>query len=467
MTRTATSTAVKRIITKGLTGWEAGKLILQDSIDSYFHRDSVLTEADHEAIQHKPMEGADVQDYNMFMALCRGFHLTYMLGEWTRADASLQIYSLERMLSNVDKRRTVELFESFGPRVVTRKQYEDIVVVQKQKKLEFEYILSYVVEERFYAKAPPEAREEIDEICPDIESAEDFASAVPKNNKAIFKQAIEEIRLLHTSGKLLVIPCKENTKEAEPLLAKWNQGQLSELDTLRLVDMLFVSGQELYNCEELPEWKDYMDSYSRFMFTDEDERFWHTYAILDDCPLFWLDKNGYYKGSEKTSEWITRSTELHLDMIHHNGKPKKSIQSVGEQLTDRLETAMLDIRLFFAVKTILDVAAEVVGLDIPNKGGMLAFAYMRLGAFISLYNIRLEELNKDKKSRKSDDSRLEKALKMLPAIDTEKLKPSSDSLKKLKAEVLKDAQGYNWLRTTVLSLEYDDGFSFKELFGNG
>ena len=44
MTRTVTATAVKRIITKGLTGWEAGKLVLQDLIDCYHHRDSVLTE---------------------------------------------------------------------------------------------------------------------------------------------------------------------------------------------------------------------------------------------------------------------------------------------------------------------------------------------------------------------------------------------------------------------------------------
>ena len=52
---------------------------------------------------------------------------------------------------------------------------------------------------------------------------------------------------------------------------------------------------------------------------------------------------------------------------------------------------------------------------------------------------------------------------MLPAIDPEKLKPSPDSLRQLKDEILNDAKGEEWLRAKVLSLEYEDGFNFKEL----
>ncbi len=104
MTRKVTPTAVKRIITKGLTGWEAGKLILQDLIDSYHGRDSVLTETDMETIRCAPMEGADVRDYNMFMALCRGFHMGHILGEWTCVDAGLQISFLDGVLRDANIR---------------------------------------------------------------------------------------------------------------------------------------------------------------------------------------------------------------------------------------------------------------------------------------------------------------------------------------------------------------------------
>jgi hypothetical protein len=55
---------------------------------------------------------------------------------------------------------------------------------------------------------------------------------------------------------------------------------------------------------------------------------------------------------------------------------------------------------------------------------------------------------------------------MLPALNTEKLKPSPDSLKQLKDNILKDAQGEEWLRTKVLSLECGDGFNFKELLND-
>ncbi|MFC1635361.1 hypothetical protein ACFL5Z_11010 [Planctomycetota bacterium] len=462
MTRTVTKTAVKRIITKGLTGWEAGKLALQDMVDSYLHRDSVLTEADLATIRSAPMEGADVRDYNMFMALCRGFHMGHILGEWTCADACLQISFLERMLRDANKRRTVELFESFGPHVVTRKQYEDSVAAQREKKLEFEYNLAYVIEERFYAAAPPEAREEIDELCIDIESAEDFASAVPKKYTTVFKQVIDEIRRLHTSDKLPAVYHKKDAKKAKPLLAKWKRGQLSARDTMKLVDLLYVTGQQLYDCTELPEWKGFVEEYQQHWF-DDDERFQHAYAVIDDCPEVWIDEQGYYKGPSKPSKWITWSTELRLELIDHDDTPKKSIRSVGAELKDRLETAKLNIRLFLATKAILDAAVFAVELDIPGKAGMLAGPNTRLGAFIALYNIRLEELHEERKSSKSGETRLEKALRMLPPIDPEKLRPSPDSLKQLKDNILKDAQGEEWLRIKVRSLEYEDSFSFSDV----
>ena len=463
MTRTVTTKAVTRIITKGLTGWEAGKLILQDFIYSYHGRDSVLTEADSAAIQNAPMKGGDIKDYNTFMALCRGFYKGCMLGEWTCTDACLRISFLDDLLKDTEKRRTVELFESFGPHVVTKKQYKGIVAAQMEKKLEFEYSLGYVIEKRFYEIAPPEAETMIDEAGVDIESIEDFVSAVPEAYSDLCKQAIDEIRRLYTSGKLPAVFHKEDAEKAEPFLAKWKSDQLSAQDTMKLVDMLYVTGQQLYDYDELPEWKDYVDKYHKHLFGDEDERFQHVYAVLEQCPEVWVDEQGCYKCPAKPSEWITRSTELYLGLINYDDKAKKSIQSVGTELKDRLDTAEQNIRLFLAVKAILDAAAEAVGLDIPGKGGMLANPYMRLGAFIALYNLRLEELREERKPWESAETRLEKALKLLPAIDPDKLSPGPDSLKQLKGDILKDAKGEEWLRTKVLSLEYGDGFNFKEL----
>jgi hypothetical protein len=453
---------ISRLLAKGLTGWEAGKLILQDLIDSYLGKDSVLTETDMAAIQHAPMEGPDVRDYNTFMALCRGFHMGYMLGEWTCQDACLQITYFDRALQDAGKRRTVEFFESFGPHVVTRKQYDDIVAAQRQKKLEYEYALGYVIKERFYAVAPPEAKSAIDEAGVDIESIADFVSAVPQTYMGFCKQAIDEVRRLHTSGKLPAVCQKRDKKKAEPVLAKWKTGRLSAQDTMKLVDMLYVTGQQLYDCAELPEWKGFVDKYQQH-WLDDDERFRHVYAVLDDCSEVWVAENGYYKGPARPSEWITRSTELFLGLVNHHDKAKKSIQSVGVELRDRLHTTEQNIRLFLAVKAILDVAAEAVDLDIPGDNGVLTGPNTRLGSHVALYNIRLEELHEERSSWESGETRLEKALKMLPAIDLERLRPSPESLKQLKGNILKDARGEEWLRIKVRSLEYDDSFSFAEL----
>ena len=132
-------------------------------------------------------------------------------------------------------------------------------------------------------------------------------------------------------------------------------------------------------------------------------------------------------------------------------------------MKDRLDTAELNIRLFLAVKAILDTAAEAVGLDVPGNNGVLAGPNTKLGAFIALYNIRLEYLREERKPWESAETRLEKALKMLPAIDPEKLKPSADALKQLKVDILKDAHGEEWLRTKVRTVECGFGFNFKEL----
>jgi hypothetical protein len=462
MTRTATATAVKRILTKGLTGWQAGKLILQDMIDGYLRKDSVLTEADMAAIRQEPMEGADVRDYNMFMALCRGFHMGYMLGEWTCQDVCLQIGFLDHALQDAEKRRTVELFESFGPRVVTRKQYEDLAAAQRGKKLEFEYSLSYVIEERFYAIAPPEARKEIDEAGVDIESVADFVAAVPEAYADLCKQAIDQIHKLHTSGTLPAVYHEEDAKEAEPLLSRWKEAGLSSHEAMKLLDVLYVTGQQLYECDEPPEWKAFVDQYQQHWF-DDDERFRHTYAVLDDCPAVWLDKKGRYKGPQRPSEWITHSTELFLGLIDSDGEPGKSPAQVGAELRDKLDAIEQNIRVFLAVKAVLDTAAEAVEMDVPGDAGILAGANMRLDAFITLYNLRLEELKEERTSWGSGATRLEKTLKLLPAIDPEKLRPSPDSLKQLSDKILDDARGEDWLRAKVRSLECGDGLNFKEL----
>jgi hypothetical protein len=295
MARKLTKEAIKWLLNKGLTGWERGKLLLQDFADKYFGEPSFLTEADISEIKRGLSGERNIKDYNDLMDMGKGIERGLMACSMTWPEACLDLCTLIEMLNVVEKKNIIDLFTSCKPRVVTAKQYQDIVAAQREKKLKFEYCLGYVIEERFYAIAPAGAREEIDEICPDIESAEDFVSAVPEKYKDFCTQATDEIRRLHISGKLPAKFHKKDAKKAEPLAAKWKNNKISAQATMKLMDMLYVTGEQLYECEKLPEWKDYMDKYNKYIFGDEDERFSHSYAILEDCPECWTDEQGYYK----------------------------------------------------------------------------------------------------------------------------------------------------------------------------
>jgi len=172
-----------------------------------------------------------------------------------------------------------------------------------------------------------------------------------------------------------------------------------------------------------------------------------------------MDKRGHYKAPTRPSEWITHTRELLLGLTTYDNKARKSIERAGAELRDGLDTAEQNIRMFLAIKMVLDTAADAVKLDVPGGGSVLANPDTRLDAFINLYNIRLEEL----KGERKHGTRLEKALMLLPAIDVDKLKPTPDSVEHLKSQVLNDARGEEWLRIKVQSLECMDGISFKEL----
>jgi hypothetical protein len=463
MTRTVTTKAVKRIITKGLTGWERGKLVIQDFADRYCEKPPFLTDVDVAEIKRGLSGDKNIRDYNDLMAMGRGIDKGLMVCCMTWPEACLDLCTLIEMLDVVEKKNTIDFFESYKPRIVTSKQYRDIVAAQREKKLKFEYCLGYVIEERFYAIAPAETKAEIDEICPDIESAEDFISAVPEKYKDLCKQATNEIRRLYISGKLPAIFHKKDAKKAEPLMAKWKSNKLSAQDTTKLMDMLFVTGQQLYGRHELPEWKDYMDKYNKHLFGDEDEHFNHSYTVLEDCPKCWTDEQGYYKFPISTGEMITRAKEIIWGLRAIDGEKTRSIQTVSRMLRRILDRVQLNIRMFLAVKTVIDTASEAIGVSFSGGAGIMESVFLRMQAYIRDYNDGLKSLNEDRHWSNSIETKLEKVLKTLSPINIEQLKPSAESIERLKYNITTNEDRNEWLQEKVHSLEYEDGFNFAEL----
>ncbi len=460
MARTVTKTASKKIMTKGLTGWEAGRLVLQDSIDLSCGMPSVLTAEDMSAITSASMQGKDVRDYNKIMALARAFEKGVMVCETAWRDACLDLSFLITLLQNAEKRHQAELFTSLGPHIVTRLEYDDIVAAQRQKKLEFEYSLGYAVKEHFYALAP-EARQAIDDLCLDIESTVEFLAAVPEKYADLCEKAFEEIRSLHCSGKLKATYRKEDAKEARPLLAKWKKKGLGPEEAAELLDMLFVTGQQLYKCGALTEWKIYTDNYQQYIHGDDDERFRHVYAVVEDCPKHRLDEDGCYRNSSLPSEWITRQTECALGLrVMDDGEDVKTVEEVGNMLRFIVGRVESNIRLFLALKAILETALEAAELDSHGDAALTAQGRERLRPYLDEYHHRLSRLKDGPVLWKGEETKLEQILKGLPTIDLEKLTPTPESRKAMEDNVLSDVRDDAWFKMKLRSLEYTDGFSF-------
>lgn len=467
MARRLTKNAISKLLGKGLTGWEAGKLVIQNCIEASCGRKELLTEMDIASVRQGLRNRKDGLDYNSLLETHRLTNRGLIIAETASQDGCLFLNSLIMMLRDVRAKNTVDLVMSIRPQIVTEKQYQNIVVAQKQKKLAFEYSLAYVIEERFFSIAPAEVRKDIDEMGLDSDSAESFRVAVQDKYADLYKQAITEIHKLHTSGKLNAVCYEEDAKVAEPLLDQWRKKGLSGAEAAKLVDMLFVTGQQLYDCDELPEWKEFVDKYQRHWLADEDERFRHTYAILQDPPSGWVDKKGDYQDRFHPSEWVTRGSEATLGLRTADGKKTKSEKRVGRDLLTILERAKLDIRIFLALKAVIDTASEVIGVGFSEDGRGLENMFEQLALNAEEYNWCLEHLDKGLRHSKSHESKLEKALKVLSAIEIDDLKPSVASMQELKDELLTDLGDEKWLREKLRCLEYEDGFSFTELLGDG
>lgn len=235
---------------------------------------------------------------------------------------------------------------------------------------------------------------------------------------------------------------------------------------MKLVDMLFVTGQQLYECKELPEWKKFVDEYQRHWLSDDDKRFRHAYAILDDCPESWIDENGYYKDSLSLSEWITKTTEISLGLQAEEGEKAKSIPCVSSMLQAVLSRVELNTRIFLAIKAILEAAADAAELDIQDEGWLLYNLDEQLKLYSEDYNYKLTEVKEESKPWNSKENKLQKVLKTLPAVDLDKLKPIPESMKQLEEHILTDIRDNGWLQVKLRSLKYADGFCFASLMGN-
>ena len=117
-----TKEGIRKLLTKGLTGWESGKIVMQNFADQYCGKPSFLTEADISEIKRGLTGDKNIKDYNDFMAICSGIERGLMVCSMAWPEACLDLCTLIEMLRDVGKKNVIDFLLSCIPQMVTEKQ---------------------------------------------------------------------------------------------------------------------------------------------------------------------------------------------------------------------------------------------------------------------------------------------------------------------------------------------------------
>jgi len=148
-------------------------------------------------------------------------------------------------------RRVVRILRPGGP----RKQYEDITAAQRKRNWNSSTVRlrdrETVLRDRATRSRGESTSGRRHRVCCG------FVAAVPSSMPTCASRPSTDSRL-HTSGKLPAVYREEDAKQVEPLLERWRGNGLSSQEAVKLIDMLYVTGQTLYDCDELAEWKTFV-----------------------------------------------------------------------------------------------------------------------------------------------------------------------------------------------------------------
>lgn len=349
-----TKADIKKILSKGLTGREAGKLVFQDNWLADTGRGGFLKDRDISSIKAGLRSDKDIKEYNSYVRLYKYVDYTLKEVRISSLEAESYLSYIYLLLQPYERAEAYRLAYMFIPAIVTQKQYEELSA--KQKDIMLKRAMS--LQELISILSGVELEYILDEDEP--EPVIDFQ----KDEKLI--QAVEKVKELLKSGKLkplklekwddyyqahkLKIPAQP-VKEVVEMLDKILAGELQydEDDSLRLT---VFRGQNLYEIEELEGWiKEEIEEYSPNWDVETGARpegmMQSRYVAIIQNPLPEdLDKRGY---------WIER------DYLGSYRKPDTKRDS--GLITGLMDASKERIKGFLAVQSVLEAICKVIEVD--------------------------------------------------------------------------------------------------------
>jgi hypothetical protein len=352
-----TKADIRKILSKGLTGREAGKLVFQDNWLTDTRRGGFLSEKEMASIRAGLRSDKDIKEYNSYVRLYRYVDYTLKEARIVSLEAESFLNYVYRMLEVYEKAEAFKLAYWYIPAIVTQKQYEELKAKQKAIKLEqvssLQEIISYLAD----VDLEPLLEEDEPEPVIDFQKDERLIKAVEQIKELLKAGKLKPLKLnkwddYYDSHKLK-IPAQP-VKEVIEMLDKLLSGELQydEDDALRLT---VFRGKSLYELEELEafikKWiEEYTPNWDEETSARPADMMQSQYvAIIQNPGPDNLDKRGYwierdYLGSrlDKKAERDTEAITVFMDASKERIKGFLAIQSVLEAISKVIEVDFLE-----------------------------------------------------------------------------------------------------------------------------
>lgn len=397
---------IRRLAAKGLSGGEAGRLVLQQLLELERGRDGFLSDGDIGGLRACLRTPGDDADYRSMVHLYAAARLMIFEAQIASQQTVHFLRELERELDRYATSARVRHLCRNLPLLVSEKQYRAMKDRQRERLLGRLYSLAEVIEERTIELLGGYARcdEATEEAC--IQAC---GAAEQELDKLIDAGTLKPLRLGHTASlytfmeaeakragptdlEELVELCAPEQERAETerghaaylarLEASLAQGDLTEgndvsrycgdvaaEDEERLLHH-YLSGEQLY-AAGLPEWRRLIDE---FKLWQEGEHHAADLAVIREQELGELDEDGRYR-----SYWLARLDDVMDVQGREAAYAFSSGGSLAELLESMLTAACVRARVLLAYLQVIEEMGRVARVSfLASWLGLVPFEFRAL-----------------------------------------------------------------------------------------
>lgn len=463
---------ISKILSKGLTGKEAGKLVLEDNWLVDHMREGFLSPKDLSAIKAGLKSTRDIEDYNSYIE-------TYRIIDYTLKDAHIQALETQiklgaiiQLISMYVYGYTSEIDKITTPIIMTEKQYQDHKASQRKELLQELSSLDEIMLSRAYEITP----EEIQDQEPDGEYT---LTWLKRDHPDIWKEIVSSILELLRTGKLR--PALITGKDKEDLDDLWNkikelresqsiymisseellkrtkdgsypteEDRALDIETKKLNKQEEALLQSLYKAGKGKSQDILISSLEKILegsMSQEEEDDILLYAFCSGEDLYktglpeqvkWIDEYKHGYSSTEDGEDMLRGVAIlkdpspsqlddrgHYQKQHSRKEFEKAINSVGLDLRGSIKGTKEKIKTVLSFHSITESISEVIGIDFAED----------TRSWIDDIQNTVTEYNRLRQRILLTDSIPEGIKDALDPISLEKLTPYAKTIKYLRERV--------------------------------